>query len=233
MNRLDQEAVRPACGSVTLDGPYTFIISPQCRGHPGTSLERHSWEWKGCQIRVASVNKLFRNALKLLALSDTIRAALSQRRKLTLLELEELAFVLDMMLLDEVDGKTASKAPATSLTSQTITFSVIQNTRLDKLLADIIHVYENGSTARPLIAEMGLGSEVEKVQSLQKHWRTRFKSEYFALDQYRLDILFSNALRDVLFSAIASDGLGIWSPKEPLTYELSEAEVSLHYTPGT
>ncbi|POS73559.1 hypothetical protein DHEL01_v208052 [Diaporthe helianthi] len=174
-----------------------------------------------------------RNLPKLLALTDSIRAALSHGRTLTLLEMEELAFVLDMMLVDEIDGKTPAEAPATYHNSQVTTFSVIQNTRLDKLLADIIHVYENESTARPRIAEMGLGSEVEKVQSLQKHWRARFKSEYFSLDQYRLDRLFSNALRDVLFSAIASDGLGIWSPKEPLAHELSEAEVALHYTPGT
>lgn len=139
-----------------------------------------------------------------------------------------------MMLLDEADDKTASKAPPTSQASQKITLSVIQNTRLDKLLAEIIHAYENESRpARTHIAEVGLGSEVEKVQSLQKHWRARFKSQYFALEQYRLDSLVSNALRDVLFSAIASDGLGIWSPKEPIANELSEAEVSLHYTPGT
>lgn len=139
-----------------------------------------------------------------------------------------------MMLLDEADDKAASKASPTSQASQKITLSVIENTRLDKLLAEIIHAYENErSSIRPHITEVGLGSEVEKVQSLQKHWRARFKSQYFALDQYRLDSLFSNALRDVLFSAIASDGLGIWSPKEPIAHELSEAEVSLHYTPGT
>lgn len=151
-----------------------------------------------------------------------------------MLELEELAFVLDMMLEDEIDDKTTSKTPSASQTSQKITLSTIQNTRLDKLLADIIHVYEiESSSARPPIVQVGLGSEVEKVQSLQRCWRVRFKSRYFALDQYRLDNLFSNALRDVLFSAIASDGLGIWSPKEPITHELSEAEVSLHYNPGT
>lgn len=175
-----------------------------------------------------------RNVSKLLGLSDTVRAALSQGRTLTLLDLEELAFVLDMMLADEIDDKTPSKDPATIQASPKITFSTIQTTRLDKLLADIIYVYEIESfSARPPIAEVGLGSEIEKVQSLQKHWRARFKSEYFALDQYRLKNLFSNALRDVLFSAVASDGLGIWSPKEPITHQLSEAEVSLHYTPGT
>lgn len=174
------------------------------------------------------------NVSKLLGLSDTIRAAISQGGTLTLLELEELAFVLDMMLVDEIDEKTAPKAPRPTHASQNITFSVIQNTRLDKLLAEIIRVYEiESDSARPRIAEVGLGSEVEKVQSLQKHWRARFKSEYFALDQYRLDSLFSNALRDVVFSAIASDGLGTWSPKQSIVHELSEAEVSLRYTPGT
>lgn len=180
---------------------------------------------------MVNANKSCRNTSKLLGLSDSIRAALYRGRKLTPLELEELTFVLDMMLVGEIDENTASKAPTAS---QKITFSVIQNTRLDKLLAETIQVYENeNNSARPRIAEVGLGSEVETVQSLQKQWRARFKSEYFALDQYRLDSLFSNALRDVLFSAIASDGLGIWSPTQPIAHELSEAEVSLHYTPGT
>ena len=179
-------------------------------------------------------NESCRNVSKLLGLSDTIRAAISQGRTLTLLELEELAFVLDMMLVDEIDEKTASKAPRPTYASQNITFSVIQNTRLDKLLTEIIRVYEiESDSARPRIAGVGLGSEVEKVQSLQKHWRARFKSEYFALDHYRLGSLFSNALRDVVFSAIASDGLGTWSPKQSIAHEISEAEVSLHYTPGT
>lgn len=72
------------------------------------------------------------------------------------------------MLLDEADEKTASKAPPTSQASQKITLAVIQNTRLDKLLAEIIHAYENeSSSARPHIAEVGLESEVEKAQSLQ------------------------------------------------------------------
>lgn len=179
-------------------------------------------------------NKPNRNVSKLLGLSDTVRAAFSQEKTLTLLDLEELAFVLDMMLEDEIDDKRPSKDPATIQAGPKLTFSTIQTTRLDKLLADIIYVYEiESSSARPPIAEVGLGSEIEKVQTLQKYWRARFKSEYFALDQYRLENLFSNALRDVSFSAIASDGLGIWSPKEPIPHQLSEAEVSLHYTPGT
>lgn len=185
-------------------------------------------------MREASLTKQSRNASKLLELSDTIRAALFHGRAITLLELEELAFVLDMLVMDEIDDITPSGAPAMSQASQRIAFSTIQDTRLDKLIADIIRVFEiESSSARPSIAEVGLGSEIEKVHSLQKHWRARFKSEYFALDQYRLDDLFSSALRDVLFSAIASDGLGIWWPKEPVTHELSEAEVSLHFTPGT
>lgn len=152
----------------------------------------------------------------------------------TLIELEQLAFVLDMMLVDEIDNETVSKAQVTNEANQNITLPTIQHTRLDKLLADIIHAYEiESSSARPPSSEVGLGSEIEKVQSLQKHWRARFKSEYFALDKYRLDDLFSHALRDISFSSIASGGLGIWSPKEPIAHELSEGEVRSHYIPGT
>ncbi|KAJ0118496.1 hypothetical protein J7T55_009279 [Diaporthe amygdali] len=174
------------------------------------------------------------NVSKLLGLSDTIRTALFRGRTLTLSELEDLAFALDMMLLDEIGDKVAAEAPATSQGDRRITVPVIQHTRLDKLLSDIIHIYETeGHPDRPLATDVGLGSEIETARSLQKHWRTRFKSDYFALDKYRLEYLFSNALRDVSFSAVASDGLGVWLPKEVLPAELSEAEASLHYTPGT
>ncbi|KAI3401275.1 hypothetical protein diail_11981 [Diaporthe ilicicola] len=139
-----------------------------------------------------------------------------------------------MLLVDEIDDKVASKALTTGQANQKITLSTIQYTRLDKLLADIIHMYEiEGNPVTPLVAEKRPGSELETAQSLQKYWRTRFKSEYFALDKYRLDNLFSNALRDVSFSSVASEGLGVWLPKEALELELSEAEVNLHYTPGT
>jgi hypothetical protein len=167
-------------------------------------------------------------------LSDSIRAALYHCRKLTMLELEEFGFVLNMILVGEVNDKTAPRAPIMCQGGQRITFSAIQDTRLDKLLADIIHVQENPrdpTTSR--ITEVGLGPKLGKVQSLQRYWRARFKSQYFALDKLRLNNLFSNALRDVLFSAAASDGLGIWAPNRPIAHELSEAEVSLHYTPGT
>ena len=194
-----------------------------------SEIRKECWHWEK-----AITNESNRNVSKLRALSDTVRAALSQGRTLALLELEQLSFVLDMMLSDEIDYKTASEASATGQASQKLTFSTIQNARLDKLLSEIIHVYETESfSARPPIAEVGLESEIETVQSLQKYWHARFKSAYFALDQYRLDDLFSDALRDVLFSTVASDGLGKWSRRGQIAHELSEAEVSLHFVPGT
>lgn len=174
-----------------------------------------------------------RNVTKLLGLSDSIRATLYRGRMLTLTELEELAFVLGMMLVDEIDNRVASTDPTPSQASK-ITFSTIQSTRLDKLLSDIIHVCERkGIQTRPLDAEVGLGSEIETAQNLQKHWRARFKSKYFALDKYRLESLLSNALQDVSFSDVASDGLGVWLRNDTPTLALSEVEGNLHFTPGT
>lgn len=60
--------------------------------------------------------------------------------------------------------------------------------------------------------------------------QSRFKSEYFAIDKYRYDNLMSGSLRDVVWSATASDGLGVWVPKEVV--EMSEVEGDAKFNPG-
>lgn len=78
--------------------------------------------------------------------------------------------------------------------------------------------------------ETGLGPEIHTAQLLQDHWQSRFKSAYFAIDKYRFDTLMSGGLQDVVWSAAASDGLGVWMPTQVV--DLSEAEGNAGFIPG-
>lgn len=170
------------------------------------------------------------NIRKLLELSDSIRATLGQGKRLSFAELEDLNFVLDMMIVDKLDDDIPSKASTAQ--TQKVTFADIQRARLDKLLVDMFTAYEREKTAvnmHGVVLETGLGSELDTASTLQKHWQSRFKSEYFAIDKYRFDNLMVGTLKDVVFSAVASDGLGVWVPKE--ANEISEAEGNL-FVPG-
>lgn len=170
------------------------------------------------------------NTQKLLDLSDSIRATLGQGKKLSFAELEDLNFVLDMMIVDKLDDDQPSKAPTAK--THRVTFPDIQEARLDKLLVDMLTAYEREKTAvnmHGVLLETGLGSELEAASTLRSYWQSRFKSQYLAIDKYRFHSLMSGTLKDVVFSAVASDGLGIWVPKE--TREISEAEGNL-FVPG-
>lgn len=93
--------------------------------------------------------------------------------------------------------------------------------------------YDREMTAVPLggtVIETGLGSEIGTASTLQEHWRLRFKSEYSKIENLRFDRLMSGSLRDVVFSAIASDGLGVWMPREAV--DVSEVEGNTIFVPG-
>lgn len=60
--------------------------------------------------------------------------------------------------------------------------------------------------------------------------RSKFKSEYYAIGKYRFDKLMAGSLRDVIWSATASEGLGIWVPKNAT--EVYEADGDNTFTPG-
>ncbi|KAF3770145.1 hypothetical protein M406DRAFT_245904 [Cryphonectria parasitica EP155] len=161
------------------------------------------------------------NVPKLLELSDLVRSALSKGANLSSQKLEELNFVLDMLLVDKLDEE------------HKITFSVIQRARLDKLLADMLRAHDKEATAVPLgdnAIETGLRSETETASSLQRCWQSRFESDYLAIDKYRYEDLMSGSLRDMVWSATASDGLGVWIPKEVI--EISEVEGNATFFPG-
>lgn len=126
------------------------------------------------------------NAAKLLELSDLVRLALSKGRKLTSAEVEDLNFVLDIMIVDELDDELPSQRATSSAsagggggghnTTQKVTFSTIQRARLDKLLTDMLRAHDKEITAVPIRGKMfetGLGSEIDTATSLQRHWYAR------------------------------------------------------------
>lgn len=150
----------------------------------------------------------------LLRLSDTIRASLADGRPLGL-ESDDLSLLLDALIADEM-----SRTPA-------ISFETIERARLDKLLEDI------QDPAKKLIQlSVKFQSEMSKADTLQRMWRTRFKGQYFTIDQWRYEALLRKGrLKDIAFSSNPKDGLGVWIVNGN-TLEASELDGSLHFDLG-
>ncbi|PSR94435.1 PUA-like domain-containing protein [Coniella lustricola] len=143
------------------------------------------------------------------------------------------------MIVDKIDSeaseqcRTSGSAVGGPVPLLKITFSAIQRARLDKLLADMVTAYDKEVVSAPLrgkVVETGLGSEIEVASTLQKHWQSRFESEYYRIDKYRFDKLMTGPLRDVVWSATATEGLGVWAPGKVI--EISEAEGNTAFVPG-
>lgn len=145
------------------------------------------------------------NVEKLLQLSNELRSALSQGRKLFVQELEDLNFVLDMMIVDKLDDEAPSqrRQPGSSAGGPTtllkITFSAIQRARLDKLLADMMVAYDKETIAAPLggrVVETGLGSEIDVASTLQEHWYVLIVIEPLLVAIQREEV---NCWKDLVF----------------------------------
>lgn len=110
---------------------------------------------------------------------------------------------------------------------------MIQDARLDRLLVEMLGAYDREMTTVPVGGvsfETGLGQEINTATDLQKRWQSRFKSEYCGIEKYHLDSLVSGSLQDVVWSATASDGLGVWKPTHVV--DISEVEGNTRFTPG-
>lgn len=120
---------------------------------------------------------------------------------------------LEDVLLDEFDGRS------------TVDFAVIRNSRLDKLLADMLS-RENRATPTPI----QFRADMATAASLQRLWRARFRAQYFEVDQARyLDLTSTGRLKDVVYSG-ADEGRQIWSTR--VCQELSELESNLQFEAG-
>ncbi|KAK7733925.1 hypothetical protein SLS53_008077 [Cytospora paraplurivora] len=164
---------------------------------------------------------------RLLDLSDTVRAALNEGKRPTTTALDDLTFVLSTMLSDEMED---APQPRGSTASQKVDLSVVERARLDKLVADIAPK-EEGAYVNPRrkSAAPELWPGLEIARALEESWRTRFKREYFVIDERRCDSLLAGPLRDVLFSSIVSGELEVQSQE---LAGLSEVEGVTHFTPG-
>ena len=168
------------------------------------------------------------NASKLLDLSDSVRAALNRGKKLSLIEMEDLTFVLSMMTADELVGAVPSKGQTET---QRVGLKVIRRARLDKLLASILIAHDEAgahATSKEKMEAARLLPEKEIARSLQECWRSQFESEYLAMDKRRYDSL-EGSLREVLFPSAQLEQRGV---RLHAAIGLSEAEGSTHYVPG-
>lgn len=165
------------------------------------------------------------NVSKLLELSDTVRVALNDGKALRPTELGNLAFVLGMMIADEMDDARQSKSERAS---QKVDITLVQRARLDKLLADMMRADEKVAKSGSKFAATGLWPEIEIARSLQTYWRGRFKIDYFSLDRRRCDDLIAGGLGEMLFSNV-SGGREDWSQE---AVGLSEKEGIAHFHPG-
>ncbi|ROW14421.1 hypothetical protein VPNG_04000 [Cytospora leucostoma] len=164
---------------------------------------------------------------RLLDLSDTVRAALNKGKRPTPTALDDLTFVLSIMISGEMEDAPQSRG---STASQKVDLSVVERARLDKLLADITPK-EEGADVSPKrkSAAPELWPSLEIARALEESWRARFKREYFVIDERRCDSLLAGPLRDVLFSSTVLDEVEIRSQE---LAGLSEVEGVTHFTPG-
>lgn len=100
------------------------------------------------------------------------------------------------------------------------------------MIAELLLAYERDPTLpfSGASVEAGLDIEIKLATDLQKHWQSRFKSDFTNIEKYRFDELMSSSLHDVAWSATASDGLGVWLPRHAV--DISEAEGHTRFSPG-
>lgn len=114
---------------------------------------------------------------------------------------EELPLLLQALIAAEVNK------------SATITFDTIREASLDKLLEDI-----QDGTKGPPDAPPTFHAIKHMAAELQKHWKTRFTSRYFFIDELRrTELITSGRLRGVRFSMDATGEQGIWRPKNKMS----------------
>lgn len=121
---------------------------------------------------------------------------------------------LENTLREECDGKSA------------ISLDTIRSVRLDKLLEDLLS-RENRATPTPI----QFRADVATAASLQRHWRGRFRADYFEIERLRyVNLPKIGRLRGVVFDDSAKDERTRWRTRT--RQQLSELEGELHFEPG-
>ncbi|PNY27898.1 Uncharacterized protein TCAP_02176 [Tolypocladium capitatum] len=108
----------------------------------------------------------------------------------------------------------------------TIELATVRNTRVDKLLADILSPDKHAAASPP-----HPWKDRPTAERLQRQWRVRFREKYFDLDQARyLSLTKTGHLRDVVFDDKSNDDRRLWRARH--CEALSEVEGNLQYEAG-
>ncbi|KAF7543880.1 hypothetical protein G7046_g9911 [Stylonectria norvegica] len=158
----------------------------------------------------------------LLELCEAVRTHLATRKDLGP-RWEEVMGFLGAVLKDEHAGmpllQEHSKVPM-------LEFATIESARLDKLLADILDPDKHPS---PMPSRFRI--DLDLAESLQRHWRRRFREAFFTIDQNRAKRLSTTGrLKDVVFTNDPKNPRALWKTKT--CEELSEVEGNLQFEPG-
>ncbi|KND95309.1 hypothetical protein TOPH_00585, partial [Tolypocladium ophioglossoides CBS 100239] len=110
----------------------------------------------------------------------------------------------------------------------TIELATVRNTRIDKLLADILSPEKHAAASPP---HPHPWKDLPTAERLQRQWRERFREKYFDLDQTRyLSLTKTGHLRDVVFDDRTNDNHQLWRARH--CEALSEGEGNLQYEAG-
>ncbi|KAL0932012.1 uncharacterized protein CTRU02_212965 [Colletotrichum truncatum] len=152
---------------------------------------------------------------ELLDLCDSVRSSLRQERTLGPYA-DRIQSLMERALKEELRH------------TPTIDLETLQYARLDKVLADILDPVH-----RPSPLPLRFRADMAVAESLQKMWRTRFREQYFSLDQARQRTLsIGGEMRDIRFTANGKDPLESWTVQNSCRDPISELEGNQQFEPG-
>ncbi|KAF9872629.1 hypothetical protein CkaCkLH20_09808 [Colletotrichum karsti] len=152
---------------------------------------------------------------ELLELCDSVRTCLSRERSLGP-DADKIQSLLERALKDELRH------------TPSLDFETLQYARLDKLLSDILD-----PAHRPSPIPLRFRADMAVAESLQKMWRTRFRDQYFSIDQVRQRSLsVGGEMRDISFTPEGQDPLESWTVQYSCREPVSELEGNQKFEPG-
>ncbi|TID01619.1 hypothetical protein CH35J_004468 [Colletotrichum higginsianum] len=152
---------------------------------------------------------------KLLELCDSVRTSLQREKSLGPHE-DRIQELFEKILKEELRH------------SPSLDFETLQYARLDKLLADVLD-----PACRPSPLPLRFRADMAVAESLQRIWRSRFREQYFALDQVRQRRLsIGGDMRDIHFTAAGMDPLESWTVRNSCPDPISELEGNQQFEPG-
>ena len=155
-------------------------------------------------------------AVSLLRLSDSIRAALAEKGTFGP-SADRLSVFLEKTTYNEIKG------------TPIIDFETLKQACLDKLVAEISGQAKSSTAIMPQLI-----NEIVAASNLQRLWRVRFKERYFMLDEIRSrELTKCGRLKDVVFITRQKGGTPIESVwKARVVDPTVQIECNLQFTAG-